>query len=135
MKIVINVCYGGFEISDSAVVRYAELKGIKIYPENDSFGRINYFTVPPEVYHETRKMCDTKPEGRGRYAEINGMFFSYYDIERTDPILIQVVEELGEGSWGSCAELKVVEIPDDVKWKIDEYDGMESIHEVHRTWG
>jgi hypothetical protein len=32
------------------------------------------------------------------------------------------------------AELKVVESPDDVEWEIEEYDGIEWIAEVHRTW-
>ena len=35
---------------------------------------------------------------------------------------------------GKFADLEVREIPDGVDWQIDEYDGNESIHEVHRTW-
>lgn len=58
-----------------------------------------------------------------------------HDIERDDPILIEVIEELGEEANGACAELKIVEIPDDVKWEIEEYDGIEWVSEVHRTWG
>ena len=27
-----------------------------------------------------------------------------------------------------------VEIPDDVEWQIEEYDGTEHISEKHRTW-
>ena len=53
---------------------------------------------------------------------------------RTDKKLVECVETLGEKADGYCAELKVVEIPDDVNWEIDEYDGLESIHEVHRVW-
>lgn len=29
---------------------------------------------------------------------------------------------------------KVVEIPDDVRWKITDYDGIEQIEEIHRVW-
>jgi hypothetical protein len=50
-------------------------------------------------------------------------------------VLIQVVEELGEKASGRFADLKVVEIPDDVEWQIDEYDGLEWVSERHRTWG
>ena len=35
---------------------------------------------------------------------------------------------------GPCASLEIVQIPDDVEYEIDEYDGSESIHEVHRSW-
>jgi hypothetical protein len=59
---------------------------------------------------------------------------SYYDIKRCDPHLIRVVEELGDDANGQFSELKVVEIPDDVKWQIDEYDGLEWVAEKHRTW-
>lgn len=56
------------------------------------------------------------------------------DIQRDDLILVQIVEEMGKESWGKYAELKVVEIPDDVKWQIEEHTGKEVIHEKHRTW-
>ena len=66
----------------------------------------------------------------------DGYGFEYEDYEkRTDPKLIKCVEELGEAAGGQFANLKVVEIPDDVGWYIDEYDGWETIHEKHRWWG
>ncbi len=54
--------------------------------------------------------------------------------ERTDKNLIQVIEELGKEANGSCAELKIIEIPDDIEYEISEYDGAESVHEKHRSW-
>lgn len=33
------------------------------------------------------------------------------------------------------ADLKIVEIPPDVDWEINEYDGVEWVAETHRTWG
>jgi hypothetical protein len=56
------------------------------------------------------------------------------DIPRNNPILVEIVEQLGEAADGGHAELKVVEIPDDVKWQIEEYDGNEWVAEKHRTW-
>ena len=78
-------------------------------------------------------------EGVARYAEIKGVvldkdFYSRSDIERDDPALVQVVEEMGAAANGCCASLKVVEIPDDAEWEIEEYDGKEWVAEVHRTW-
>jgi hypothetical protein len=57
-----------------------------------------------------------------------------FNIKRDDPILVEVVEQLGEDAANRFAELKVVEIPDDVQWQIEEYDGNEWIAEKHRTW-
>ena len=60
----------------------------------------------------------------------------HYDrfIDRTDPVLVQLVEELGEAVNTTYSELKVAEVPDEVDWTIEEYDGLEWVAEVHRTW-
>ena len=55
-------------------------------------------------------------------------------IPRNNPILVEIVEQLGEAADGRFAELKVVEIPDDVQWQIEEYDGNEWVAEKHRRW-
>lgn len=55
-------------------------------------------------------------------------------IDRDDPDLIWVVEEMGILANGRFANLKIVEIPADVEWQIDEYDGLEWVAEKHRTW-
>jgi len=36
MKVVINTCYGGFGLSHEAMLRYAEIKGIKLYLEKQN---------------------------------------------------------------------------------------------------
>jgi hypothetical protein len=73
-----------------------------------------------------------------RYAEIKKIedltTLHIYDICRDDPVLIQVVEELGKEAEDRYADLKIVEIPEDVDWYIHEYDGMEHVAERHRTW-
>jgi hypothetical protein len=56
------------------------------------------------------------------------------DIERDDPALVQAVQELGEVANGRFADLAIVDIPDDIDWSIEEYDGLEHIAERHRTW-
>lgn len=62
-----------------------------------------------------------------------GYEYDGYD-KRTDSKLVAVVEKLGKEASGTLADLEVIEIPDGVKWEIDEYDGVETIHEVHRSW-
>lgn len=117
MKIVINACFGGFGLSDAAMRAYAELKGIRLYPETEAKGFVSttYWTVPAEQRKSDAFLYDR-------------------DIARNDPALVQVVETLGKAANGSFAELRVVEIPDDVEWEISEYDGAEHVAEQHRTW-
>jgi hypothetical protein len=56
------------------------------------------------------------------------------EIKRNDPRLVACVEKLGPLARGSFASLMVVEIPDDVEWEIESYDGNEWVAEKHRTW-
>ena len=73
-----------------------------------------------------------------RYSEIKKIedvdSIHIYDICRDDPALVQVVEELGVKSFDKYAELHIVEIPEDVSWNVQEYDGLEWVAEKHRTW-
>jgi hypothetical protein len=66
-------------------------------------------------------------------AGITDEYYSY-DIARDCPHLVAMVEELGHKIETNFSRLKIVNIPDDVKWQIEEYDGMEWIAEQHRTW-
>ncbi len=72
-----------------------------------------------------------------RYAELKGLDKpppSYGEFDRADPLLIQVVEELGRAASSGYAGLEIVDIPDDVEWHIHYYDGLEHVAENHRTW-
>jgi hypothetical protein len=86
MKVVINRCWGGFDLSDKAMAMFKALGG------NNA------------------------------------------DSDRDNPILVKVVETLGEEANTEYSSLKVVEIPDGVDYYIDDYDGMETIEECHRSW-
>ena len=64
-------------------------------------------------------------------CDIDVWFITYggNDSIRTNPILIQAIEEVGHKS------IEIIEIPDDVEWYIWESEnGYESIHERHRIW-
>ena len=60
----------------------------------------------------------------------------WYDreIPRDDPYLIKIVRDLGMGANGAHASLKIIELPPDVEWEVEEYDGNEWVAEKHRTW-
>lgn len=139
MKIVVNKCYGGFGLSDKAIemvmnrkglgcFRYKQTKykygdGINEYTRCEKFDNNDMFPHYQTV--DLGEKIDKLP---------NETYWYYGNLERNDVDLIAVVEELGEEADGRFAMLKVVEIPDDVKWEIDDYDGIETIHEVHRSW-
>jgi hypothetical protein len=132
-KVAINRRYGGFGLSNEAVLRYGELKGITLYRVPDKFCD-TYYLCPPEEYEAVYAEDYKKPNGSGRFTDSNALYFSVNDIPRDDPTLIHVIEELGETANGPFAELKIVEIPESIEFEIDDYDGMESIHECHRSW-
>ena len=72
------------------------------------------------------------------FRDLSGEYYGAYDYneqdQRADPFLVQAVYELGKAANGTHACLKIVEIPDGVDFYIDEYDGVESVHEKHRSW-
>src|SRR6478736_2084886 len=103
MKILINSCFGGFSISEKAILRYAELKGMTVYPEKDKYGNTVYWTVPPEQQPVQPKgdWMSVPLEERQAYNELYcNSTLSERNYERNDPLLIQVVEELGAEAHG-----------------------------------
>ena len=77
--------------------------------------------------------AEAKAELRRRWPECPD-YFGLDEDARSNPDLVAVVEELGEEANGRFSSLAVVEVPDDAKWHIEEYDGFEHVAENHRTW-
>ncbi|CAB4138177.1 hypothetical protein UFOVP328_370 [uncultured Caudovirales phage] len=114
-RIVINRQHGGFGLSWDAQIAYLERVGIS-YDLEDRDSR-----------DDTRRY--------GHMIKLtNGNFWSDKDIARDDPVLVALVREMGTDVNSNFANLKVVKIPGDVEWTIDEYDGMEWVAEKHRIW-
>ena len=131
MKIVINEIHGGFGLSHEAVLRYIEEAGLKLYIHyNKEWDCLSFYTVPYEEYERVHK----EDKKNGLYRNSNSLCWNPREIERNDPILVRVVEEMGEDADGKHSRLSIVEIPDDVEWQIEEYDGSEWVAEKHRTW-
>ena len=61
-------------------------------------------------------------------------FDNLFRGERTDPDLIAVIEELGEKASHRVANIRVIEIPDGIEYKIIEYDGWETVLEEGHYW-
>ena len=62
------------------------------------------------------------------YKQMAGVDYDLYKQCRHDPILVKVVEELGEKASDECSCLIVEEIQGN-KYLIEEYDGMEYVVE------
>lgn len=114
MKVVINKRYSGFGLSDQAIEALAELKGIQLYKvASSTFSYTNHYYTDPKLEN----------------------YYSPYDYPRHDADLVKVVETLGKAANTPFSNLVIVEIPDGVDYYVDEYDGMETINETHRSWG
>jgi hypothetical protein len=122
-KIVYNACHGGFGLSDAAIERYAELKGITIYKGKSNELFSSYYLVPVEEY----EVLDKEAYATGDYTKVNAAYFRPDYENRADPILVQVVEELGEDASGRFAKLEIYNLPKGTLYRIDEYDGYESV--------
>ncbi len=146
MKIAINTGYGGFSLSAKALKYMADKLDKPIYffkleghPETKA---TVYVPITLEKAQEAWfGLCAFNIENPNSVTDLNEKYREYsWDFrpskeDRTDPLLIETIEALKEEASGSNCELKIVEVPDDVDWIIQEYDGWEWVAEKHRTWG
>ena len=139
MKIAVNKCFGGFDLSNQAVQRYLELTGKECYFYNQikrsySDGKNEYVKCNASNENSLFVSVSTRDLGEKTEEIPDEDYFYYGRIERTDPALIQTIEELRGDASGRFGNIQVVEIPDDINWEISDYDGIETVEEVHRSW-
>ncbi len=132
MKIVINRCYGGFGLSYKAKLALLEL------------GCEHTKLVSPDEYYG--KYSSSYKDDLESFKANNTFYIQFvkdqpivdkhdYSETRACKHLVDVVETLGTEASGLLSKLSIVTIPDGIDWEIDEYDGMESVEELHRSWG
>lgn len=143
MKIVINKSICGIGLSPIGLKEYLKRKGKKCYfyfldmrelkkekkcvlhkgiPEERSMNRTT-------IFYLTKDFGEVVDLRRCRNYVFHPMM-----IERNDKDLVSMVESLGQKVCLPYAHLKVVEIPDDVKWEIEDCNGVEIVCEKHRHW-
>ena len=133
MKLVINSCYGGFHLSPKALKRYLELKGKNAYfykqtkyEYRDSINEFTRIDNIDAIKNDLFINCTTID-----YGKVTNIYpsspFEYGSIPRNDRHLIQVVKELGKEANTEVSRLTIVEIENGRWYKINEYDGYESI--------
>ena len=139
-KVILNKCYGGFDVSYLGHELYAKKKynvdsiftyewGAECYTRLDSNEEgafIVYLTkdLGKEISHDD-------------FNKLDDDIVMRLDKEcREDSTLIEVVEELKDKASGPYGELVIVEIPDDVAedYVIIDYDGIETLHKRVQVW-
>lgn len=104
MKVAYNNQYGGFSISGKAIERLIELGSKEAVLVKELYGS------------DLERGCSID--------------FREARIKRHDPLLIQVIEELGKKANGSCCTINIDDIDDYAHYSISEFDGRETV-EVH----
>ena len=117
-EIVINADYGGFSISEE-VGKILKKNGVKVIFKGDKYSD---GSICSEFYgYLENDDFDIKSEDSKEY--------------RADKRLIEAIKKVGfDKANGNLSKLRIVKIPSNVDWEIEEYDGSESIHEKHRSW-
>lgn len=137
MKIVVNKQIGGYGLSPVALKRIAELNNKPCYFFTSEFenGHFVMTLVHIDDIEEYRCLFTYSVEDANTYKGDDDIRIPDYSQDRSNPILIQVIDELGDLANGYNSKLEIIEIPDDIKWYVYESDcGIESIHEEHRVW-
>ena len=136
-KVILNKCYGGFQVSDKAYQLYAKKKGLKLF-------KYDYIYKNAKIFYKKSNKEDSLfmtyfTKDFGEAGEISEEDYEKYHLylnteNREDPVLIEVVEELGKEASGTCGNLVIVEIPKELDYVIDDYDGIETLHEKVQEW-
>lgn len=146
MKIILNKGYGGFSVSPKAHKLYAERLGKELFYyicHWDEHRIVYYEKVSYEEFSRKNSlfyMYSFKDLGDKAFERLERNDESILNLDehhREDPLLIEIVEELGEEASGFAGTLRVVEIPDEFangNYDIDDYDGWETLHMKVQVW-
>ena len=135
-KVILNKCFGGFGLSKEAYELYAKKKGISVFHYTQENLKKEIYTYATDD-NRTFDFYFTKDFGDNVYIsdeDFKEYFLNLDEKFREDKTLIEVVEELGEKANAFYSNLKIVEIPDDLDYAIDNYDGIETLHQKVQEW-
>ena len=133
-EVIINNCYGGFGLSWQALMWLAAKYDLAIFTALSDYrrydGRVAEWGV--KIALPCGRVLDDRL-GCFIFGK-NGSESCHFELDRDFAPAIEVVRALGQCANDDYAELKIIEIPSDVDYCIEEYDGDEWVAEVHRTW-
>lgn len=136
MKVILNKCFGGFDVSQEAYELYAKKKGIKLFPYELEIKNDKPIYRKIDAGSSIFTTNFTKDFGDFVYLDdsIDEYLLYLNGSHREDPLLIEVVEELGEKANSQFSKLIIVDIPDGMEYEIDDYDGVETLHQKVEKW-
>jgi len=144
MKVAYNACFGGFSLSPLALTAFAKKKGITLYwytKVDDrkilawGEGKLRRLHRPPKAGGwSTFPLTEDIGEVANNYLETSYYSEPFYEEDRSDPDLIEVIETLGSLANGMCSNLQIKEIPDGASYEITEYDGYEDVEPPRPDW-
>ncbi len=114
MKVVLNVGAGGFSLSQKAYEWLLLMmdEPCKVYPDAYCWGVFGITKAFDGTYYD-----------------------QYFWLNRTHPLLVDVVTVLGEEASEKYSLLKIIEIPDGIEFTVEQNEhGMEWVAEKHRIW-
>jgi hypothetical protein len=165
MKVVINVCYGGFSLSPKAVAYIANKNGLSchfyveilededgnyISSDNRGYKKVTQeYAMGASVWNastiatieEYQEFMDfnwkdsSKEERVAHNLRYKELHHEARSITRHDESLVEAVEVLG--SKEASGDCAELKVIDIpiAVYIINEYDGQESVSEPHQTWG
>jgi hypothetical protein len=121
-EVVINKCYGGFGLSLETTLWIWKNRGkVEAIPLKEYYGN----TISAKSHLELwRSYLARKDKKDSCYIDVftpdeKNVLISC-DIPRDDPVLLTCIKRMGERANGSCAKLKIVEIPEGTEYTIEE---------------
>ena len=113
-KVVYNACFGGFGLSDKAVIWLEQ-------------------NAREEIKHFLKNVRNRETNNKNRYGTVEtsmgySLIYDFHEngIKRHDSDLVKCVEVLGDKANGECAKLKIYELSGSI-YRINEYDGNETV--------
>ena len=108
VKVVLNSCHGGFNVSEEVVLwmrQYEDEEAMKIV----LLGETYYPHNVTNTYHS-----------------------NYFQITRTNPLLVEFIETYGsERASGMCANLRIEEVDNLDNYSIEEFAGYEKLIDLY----
>ena len=135
MQIVLNECFGGFGLSNLAIYELINrgsptISTKSIFEYTGEYHTLDEFFRHYKSIYRNDSVIDigeykAYKYSEGLYKDDQVFYFNDTPTNRTDNILVEVVKELGEKSWGLVAQLYIISCPS--YFKISDYDGMETL--------